>query len=195
MSMNERDPRPADPADATEQEIEEPTGTPEAAPTSERERQQEAWRRAHQAFADAAELRAFDAAAFALHLNVPDCVDGPYRILWVGWLEGWAEFYLTHAEALERTDTPLSAEQRKRLAEFREVLDAFGGLFEIVQELDRSEGGPFTWREGLSMLARVAPFLHRWASAFSSIRATRSQLLASYPTFERIRVAANPTAH
>jgi hypothetical protein len=179
-----------------------PPNEKEAALEAERRaaaRQQEAheWRRSRDALADAAELRALDAAAFALHVRVPPLLDGAIRILWNGWLEDWAEFYEVHRNAIEETDEPLPATCRDCLADYREVLDAFGALFDFATELEArmERSAAPSWRDHASALRWLATFARRHGAAFAKIRASRRQFVAGFPSFERFTVPPGITRH
>jgi len=152
------------------------------------------WRRGRDALADAADLRALDACAFALHVRTPLLFDGPLRILWNGWLEDWSEFFETHRPALDGSESPLSEASLARLDDYREVLDAFRAIFELVTELEERRLGR-SWRDKVFLLRRTAAFARRHGGAFAKIRASRRQHLARFPPFNGFSVPPGVTRH
>ncbi len=163
---------------------------------AERREEARAWRRGRDALADAAELRALDASAFALHARVP-LLGGAARILWNGWLEDWSEFYEAHRSALDEADTPLSEASRARLRDYGEVLEAFGAFFALATELEERMGQPGWrrgWRETGFVLRRAAAFTRRHGGAVAKIQASRRQFIVGFPPFDRF-VPSGVTTH
>jgi len=156
-------------------------------------------RRDQEALADAAELRALDAAAFALHVRMPGLFDGAIRVLWNGWLEDWREFYEVYGRALEETREPLSEASRARLSDYREVLEAFEALLDFASELEERVSQPGRrlrrWRDTAFVVWRAAGFTRRHGEALMKIRASRRQLEARYPSLERFTVPSGVTTH
>lgn len=152
------------------------------------------------ALEEAAELRALNAAAFAMHVRVPASCDGAARILWNGWLEDWNEFYETYRDALDQTGKPLSAARREELRNYQSALQGFGELFDLAEAIEeriaRGER-PDSWRGRWFATRQAIKLLRKYVAAVVSTRASRRQLLAPFPGFGRgeIEVPSGVTTH
>ena len=152
-------------------------------------------RRSDTALADAADIRALTAAAFAIHVRSPDRFAGPLRILWNGWVEDWSDFYAAHRVACA-VGQALSASARMELADHHRVLEAFRGALDLAELADGyAEERRGRWKEGWTLMGAWLRFVHQHGRSLLRIRASRRQLSFPFPGLDQVDVPAGTTRH